>query len=103
MAFTTKKSLLAKVRAGDEISWQEFYDTYKPLMILVGNDCGLTTDENDELVQTVMCEIFQKNILDKYDIDKVPDNVIFKYDPAKGRFRHYLKKNCPESCNQAVV
>ena len=37
MAFTTKKSLLAKVRAGDEISWQEFYDTYKPLMILVGN------------------------------------------------------------------
>ena len=38
MAFTTKKSLLAKVRAGDEISWQEFYDTYKPLMILVGND-----------------------------------------------------------------
>lgn len=92
MAFTTKKSLLVKVRAGDEISWQEFYDTYKPLMILVGNDCGLTTDENDELVQTVMCEIFQKNILDKYDIDKVPDNVIFKYDPAKGRFRHYLKK-----------
>lgn len=50
MAFITKKSLLAKVRAGDEISWQEFYDTYKPLMILVGNDCGLTTDENDELV-----------------------------------------------------
>ena len=39
-----------------------------------------------------IANIFQKNILDKYDIDKVPDNVIFKYDPAKGRFRHYLKK-----------
>ena len=28
MAFTTKKSLLRKVRAGDEISWNEFYQTY---------------------------------------------------------------------------
>lgn len=92
MAFTTKKSLLAKVRAGDEISWQDFYNTYKPLIILVGNDCGLTPDENEELIQTVMCEIFQKNILNKYDIDNVPDQIVFKHDPAKGRFRYYFKK-----------
>ena len=92
MAFTTKKSLLKKVRAGDEISWKEFYDAYKPLILLCGKDCNLTPDENEELVQQVMTEVFQKNILEKYEIDKVPDHIVFKYDPARGRFRHYLKK-----------
>jgi RNA polymerase sigma factor (sigma-70 family) len=91
MAFTTKKSLLAKVRAGDEISWREFYDTYRPLIYLVGRDCGLTPSENEELVQQVMCEIFNKDILGKYNIEEVPKEITFKYDPAKGRFRHYLK------------
>ena len=60
MAFTTSKSLLAKVRSGDEISWQEFYNTYKPLIYLCGGDCNLTIDEKEELVQKVMTEIFQK-------------------------------------------
>ena len=31
MAFTTSKSLLIKVRNGDEISWSEFYKTYQGL------------------------------------------------------------------------
>lgn len=92
MAFTTRKSLLAKVRAGDEVSWHDFYIAYKPLILLCGNDCSLTPDENDELVQSVMTEIFKHDIIGKYDPDKIPDNVIFKYDPAKGRFRHYLRR-----------
>ena len=91
MAFTTKKSLLAKVRAGDEVSWREFYETYRPLIHLVGRDCGLRYEENEELVQLVMSEIFQKDVLAKYDVDKVPDDVVFSYDPARGRFRYYLK------------
>ena len=91
MAFTTKKSLLAKVRAGDEVSWREFYETYRPLVHLVGRDCGLQHEENEELVQLVMREIFQKDVLAKYDIEHVPDDVVFSYDPARGRFRYYLK------------
>lgn len=91
MAFTTSKSLLAKVRSGDEISWQEFYNTYKPLIYLCGGDCNLTIDEKEELVQKVMTEIFQKDILNNYDISNVPSNVVFTYDPKKGRFRHYLR------------
>ena len=91
MAFTTKKSLLAKVRAGDEVSWREFYETYRPLVHLVGRDCGLQYEENEELVQLVMREIFQKDVLAKYDIDHVPDDVVFSYDPSRGRFRYYLK------------
>ncbi len=92
MAFTTKKSLLRKVRAGDEISWNEFYQTYKPLILLCGLDCSLTATENEELVQQVMMEIFQKDILKNYDLDKVPDHIVFQFDPSRGRFRHYLKK-----------
>ena len=92
MAFTTRKSLLAKVKAGDEVSWAEFYAAYKPLILLCGNDCRLTPAECDELVQQVMAEIFQKDIVGKYDPDHVPDDIVFKYDPARGRFRHYLRK-----------
>ena len=91
MAFTTRKSLLARVRAGDEVSWKEFYETYRPLVFLCGRDCGLRRDENEELVQQVMCEIFQKDILAKYDPNSIPEDVVFQYDPARGRFRHYLK------------
>ena len=36
MAYTTKKSLLRKVREGDEIGWHEFYETYKPLILRRG-------------------------------------------------------------------
>ena len=92
MAFTTRKSLLAKVRAGDEVSWAEFYAAYKPLILLCGEDCMLTPDENDELVQQVMSEIFRKDIVGKYDPDFVPRDVVFHYDPKRGRFRHYLRK-----------
>lgn len=89
--FTTRKSLLRKVRSGDELSWNEFYAAYKPLILLCGRDCGLTGDECRELVQQVMTEIFRKNILGKYEIDRVPDHVMFRYDPARGRFRHFLR------------
>ena len=92
MSFTTRKSLLAKVKAGDEVSWAEFYAAYKPLILLCGQDCMLTDAETDELVLQVMAEVFQKDIVGKYDPDNIPDNIVFKYDPAKGRFRHYLRR-----------
>ncbi|MCQ2377670.1 MAG: hypothetical protein MJ016_00465 [Victivallaceae bacterium] len=92
MAFTTNKSLLARVRAGDEISWREFYDAYKPLIYLCGGDCGLTQDEKEELVLQVMAEIFRKDIVGKYDPEHIPEHLSFQYTPEKGRFRHFLRK-----------
>ena len=91
MAFTTKKSMLARVRMGDEISWKEFYETYRPLVYLVGKDCGLNASENEELIQCVMCEIFRKDIVGKYDPEHIPEHVSFQYDETKGRFRHYFR------------
>ena len=57
-----------------------------------------------------MCGIFQKDIIGKFDPDKIPENIVFKYDPEKGRFRHYLRKIIHyqaieiyrKRCNQAI-
>lgn len=80
MAYTTRGSLLSRVRKGDEISWDEFYNTYKRLLYTVGkNSYFLNTGEIEELIQEVMITFF--------DATKT-----FKYDKNKGKFRSYLKK-----------
>ena len=43
MAYTTKKSLLEAIRSGDEISWLEFYETYRPLIVVRGRDYHLNS------------------------------------------------------------
>ena len=78
MAFTTRKSLLSKIRSGDEVSWEEFYHTYRPLILLRGGDLGLTQTEKEDLVQNVVLDFFKTS---KY----------FVYDRSKGRFRDYLR------------
>ena len=78
MAFTTRGSLLSAVRRGDEIGWQEFYDLYKPLILLRGGDLRLNQTEKEELVQLVMISFFNTART-------------FRYDRSKGRFRDYLK------------
>ena len=80
MAYTTRMSLLSRVRRGDEVSWTEFYDTYKRLLYTVGRESySLDTGEIEELIQEVMMTFF--------DASKT-----FKYDKSKGKFRSYLKK-----------
>ena len=79
MAFTTRKSLLAKIKEGDEISWDEFYSAYRPLILLRGHDFDLKPTEKEDLVQIVMSEIFK-------------GSREFLYDRGKGRFRDYIKK-----------
>jgi len=91
MAFTTRRSLLGRMCEGNDASWREFYETYKPLILLCGGDMRLTPDEKDELVSRVMCEIFRKDIVGKFDPDKIPDGVVFKCEPGKGRFRHFMR------------
>lgn len=88
---TTRRSLLCRVRRGDEISWQEFYDAYRGLICGCGKDCGLAAAEIDELLQNVMCEIFQRDILKKFASDDSDDDYVFVHDKTKGRFRHYMR------------
>ena len=79
MAFTTRGSLLSAVRRGDEVGWQEFYDMYKPLILLRGSDLRLSQTEKEDLVQLVMLSFFNTA-------------QTFRYDRSKGRFRDYLKR-----------
>ena len=76
MAYTTNQSLLYAIKNGDGVSWQIFYETYRPLIVYCGMQ-KLNAEETDDLVQNVMIKVFnaQKN---------------FSYDPAKGLFRDYL-------------
>ena len=78
MAFTTRLSLIARMADGSEVTWQEFYETYKPLIYLRGRDRGLNDEELKDLCQDAVLSIF--NGKDK-----------FCYDQSKGRFRNYLK------------
>ena len=79
MPFTTQESLLSAVRRGDEVGWQQFYDMYKPLILLRGGDLRLNQTEKEELVQLVMLSFFNTSRT-------------FRYDKSKGRFRDYLKR-----------
>lgn len=77
MAYTTKKSLLEAICRGDEISWHEFYETYRPLIVVRGRDYKLNGTEINELVQAVMLRFFNRS-------------KTFLYDRSRGKFRDYL-------------
>ena len=79
MAFTTKRSLLSKIKEGDAVHWEEFYRTYAPLIWIRGGDRNLTPSERQDLMQDVMVSLFS-------GIGR------FTYDPAKGRFRDYIRR-----------
>lgn len=79
MVLATRKTLLEHVRDGDAVSWEEFYKTYAPLIKLCAKDQRVPDAALDDIVQDVMSEFF--NARKK-----------FKYDPAKGRFSHYLRE-----------
>jgi RNA polymerase sigma factor (sigma-70 family) len=79
MSYTTNASLLMALRNGEDLPWSDFYDTYRPLMVLCGGDYHLSPHEIDELCQQVMLDIFK-------------NHKTFQYDPQKGRFRDYLRQ-----------
>ena len=78
MAYTTKKTLLQAIKDGCEVSWYEFYETYRPLILLRGSDYGLTSTEKDDLIQAVLLNIFH-------------GSKTFHYNSNKGKFRDYMR------------
>lgn len=78
MAFNSLEGLLAAIQRGDEVGWREFYDTYKPIIIMKGGDLGLSHAEKEELVQLVMLSFFKSS-------------KTFRYDRSKGRFLDYFR------------
>jgi RNA polymerase sigma factor (sigma-70 family) len=70
--------LLDVQAAPREIAWREFHDRYAPVVRAYGLKLGIGDAEADDVVQEVMLGFFSR----------APT---FVYDPAKGRFRSYLR------------
>lgn len=78
---TTRASLLLRLRPGDpgrQVAWAEFYDLYAPIITGFARRVGASRSEVEDLVQEVLRAFFAAS----------PE---FNYDPARGRFRGYLK------------
>ena len=76
--FTTRITLLDKVRQGNNPGWDEFDQVYRPLIFLRGRDRGLETHELDDLAQQVFLNLYEKESLQKYENER-------------GHFRDYLR------------
>ena len=73
---TTSKTLLDKIASGDEISWDEFYRKYAPVIKAVAKYKGIEYDA-DDICQQVMMHFFKQS-------------KTFKFDPGIAKFRTYL-------------
>jgi RNA polymerase sigma factor (sigma-70 family) len=76
---TTHTTLLARLAGGkDSSAWDEFCHRYGDLIRGFAHRQGLQPSDCDDIIQDVMVKLVQA----------MPG---FEYDPAKGRFRSYLK------------
>jgi len=70
--------LLSRLRnLGDSESWRDFFDTYWRLIYNVARKSGLADDQAQDVVQETVIAVARK----------MPE---FRYDPAKGSFKHWL-------------
>lgn len=77
----TRASLFLRLQQdgpGREVAWNEFYDLYAPIISGFARRVGGRGVDVDDLVQEVLRAFFSAS----------PE---FSYDPARGRFRGYLK------------
>jgi RNA polymerase sigma factor (sigma-70 family) len=74
----TRRSLVEHLADwGDQLRWQEFFDTYSKLIYSAARRSGLTDAEAEEVVQETVITVAK-------NIDKL------KYDPAIGSFKGWL-------------
>src|SRR5262249_8927742 len=71
--------LLSRLRnLDDEGSWRTFFETYWRLIYNVARQSGLSDDQAQDLVQETVIAVARK----------IPG---FRYDPAKGSFKQWLR------------
>ena len=77
-SIATRRSLVERLADwGDQLRWQEFFDTYWKLIYSAALQSGLTDTEAQEVVQETVITVAK-------NIDKL------KYDPAIGSFKGWL-------------
>jgi RNA polymerase sigma factor (sigma-70 family) len=79
----TRASMLQRVQTQDpirrELAWEEFREFYEPIITRFAKKMGARRSDCDDIVQDVLLGFYSASAK-------------FKYDPAKGRFRGYLKR-----------
>lgn len=79
---TTNPSIFLRLRAADpaprELAWDDFHRRYAPIIAGFAKRLGCRPQDVDDVVQDVLIGFFATS-------------PTFVYDPAKGRFRGYLK------------
>ena len=65
--YTTKKTLLKRIQNCDDISWEEFYRIYWPLVRSIGQTLSLQENDCKDLMQEVMVVLFHGEALLRYD------------------------------------
>ena len=77
-SIATRRSLVERLADwGDQLRWQQFFDTYWKLIYSAARKSGLTDAEAQEVVQETVITVAK-------NIDKL------KYDPAIGSFKGWL-------------
>jgi RNA polymerase sigma-70 factor, ECF subfamily len=81
-AHVTRATLFLRLKAAEsqirELAWTEFTARYSPTIAGFAKRCGATRQDIDDIVQDVITNFFAVS-------------GDFAYDPAKGRFRSWLK------------
>ncbi len=67
MAYTTRMSLLSRVRKGEEVSWEEFYKIYSKYFSGLCRKRGINENDLEDVVQDIIVEIYEKNKIEKYN------------------------------------
>ncbi|HZK82303.1 MAG TPA: sigma-70 family RNA polymerase sigma factor [Humisphaera sp.] len=79
----TRPSIFGRILSEEggrrEIAWREFYDRYVPIIRGFARNMGVNANESEDVVQEVLIGFFSVGSK-------------FVYDPAKGRFRGYLRR-----------
>lgn len=81
----TRKTLIAKVKSGDPIAWEEFYNTYKVFIRNVA--LGLKNSKYYHLTDEDIADVIQNVMLDLWKPGR------FRFDPAVGvKFRTWFSR-----------
>ena len=75
----TPRTLIQKISNGDEISWQDFYNTYGDVVRRIAAGQNIQDVDADEIVQQVMLDFCRNNQTGK-----------FRFNPDIAHFRTYF-------------
>ena len=76
---STQPSLLIRLQQGDEVSWEDFYSLYAPVINCAGQYYEFSDSECEDLVQQVMLKFFA-------------NSQSFTYRAGQPRFRCYFSR-----------